>query len=56
MKIEELITYIKENFPMGCEGISCKDCPLNDKHPGSVDGRLCNFLQYVDECNWEDQL
>jgi hypothetical protein len=43
-KIQRLLDQIKRDFPDGCDGLECKDCPLlagiNDPRQG-----LCDAIQ-----------
>jgi len=49
MKIEELITILKENFPNGCKDTRCKDCPIYHTNLGTPEDLLCNLLSNLHE-------
>ena len=49
MKIEDLITYIKENFPKGCKDTACKNCPLYNATIGTPKDQLCDLLSDLTE-------
>ena len=42
-KIEALLERIQKEFPTGCTGLDCKDCPLDGKI-GNLETRLCGIL------------
>ena len=41
--IESLSDRIQKEFPAGCDGIVCEDCPLNDKN-GIVKTTVCDMM------------
>ena len=43
-KIEKLLEQIKRDFPDGCAGLDCKDCPLGG-HIDDVENGLCRAIQ-----------
>lgn len=36
-KIQALCEQVKRDFPNGCRGISCGDCPLDVAHPSDME-------------------
>lgn len=44
-KIFSLITHIEEELPYGCEGVDCKECPLNQEIGANKD--LCGALRWL---------
>ncbi|MCK4665919.1 hypothetical protein KAU33_04175 [Candidatus Dependentiae bacterium] len=44
-KIFDLIARIEIELPYGCEGVNCKECPLNRELGANKD--LCNALRWL---------
>ena len=44
-KIFSLITHIETEFPHGCEGVKCEECPLHQELGANQD--LCNALRWL---------
>lgn len=44
-KIQKLLDQINRDFPDGCTGIDCDDCPLNLSASGDVGTDLCDLLE-----------
>ena len=42
-KIVELHDRVQKEFPAGCDGIICEDCPLNTK-TGIVKQTVCEMM------------
>jgi len=43
-KIAALVEHIKKEFPNGCKGMWCMDCPVNDHEHGTAEHAVCNLL------------
>ena len=50
-KMVAIVKRIKEEFPNGCNGIDCKDCPLKDSKEGTYDRTICNMFATVEGKN-----
>lgn len=43
-KIAALVEHVKAEFPDGCKGMWCADCPVHDHEHGTVEHAVCNLL------------
>jgi len=53
-KIAALVEHIKKEFPDGCSGVLCSDCPVNKKEYDTVEYSVCELLEWIraySECN-----
>jgi len=48
-KIEKLLEQIKKDFPVGCDGILCENCPLdNHSDDGTPESAVCEMLSILE--------
>lgn len=44
-KIFNLIAHMETEFPLGCQGVQCEKCPLNEEI--GANGEMCNVLRWM---------